>query len=208
MVSQVRHEVIDRRFQETGQVLWGSLAGSRRGTINGDEQFVSEMDFTESGQQGQTSRLPSEGLTPMPLDPRLGGRMERRLPIIVVVRLAQVEPADSDREERTYTDNISTRGARVFSRYPWQAGERVMVTPLREETASGNVVYCQTLSDGRYGVGVKFQGDLVMWSVIRRFDGVQISSPAKSESSTSGSEVTPQGGTDVPCDKSEDIAKK
>ena len=144
----------------------------------------------------------------MPLDPRLSGRTERRLPIIVVVRLAQIEPADSDREERTYTDNISAQGARVFSRYSWQAGDKVVVTPVREETVSGKVVYCQTLSDGRYGIGVKFQGDPVKWAAIRRFDGVQISSPAKAESSTGGSDVMPQDGTDVTRDKSEDVAKK
>lgn len=144
----------------------------------------------------------------MPLDPRLSGRMERRLPIIVVVRLTLAEPAHSDREERTYTDNISAQGARVFSRFPWQAGDKVIVTPLREETASGSVVYCQTLPDGRYGIGVKFQGDPVTWSAIRRFDGVQISSPAKAGSSTGGSDVMPQDGVDVPRDKREDVAKK
>lgn len=134
--------------------------------------------------------------------------MERRLPIIVVVRLAQAEAADSDREERTYTDNISARGVRVFSRYVWQVGDKVMVTPLREETSSGNVVYCQTLPDGRYGIGVKFQGDPVTWAAIRRYDGIEISSPAKSESSTGGSDVLPQDGSAAPCDKSEDVAKK
>ncbi len=166
------------------------------------------MELSKPDPHGPTSGVPSKGLSDMPLDPNLSGRMERRLPIIVVVRLAQVEPADIEREERTYTDNISAQGARVFSRYPWQAGEKVMVTPVREETASGKVVYCQTLPDGRYGVGVKFQGDPVTWSAIRRFDGVQISSPAKSESSTDVSDVMPQDGTDVPGDKSEDVAKK
>jgi hypothetical protein len=166
------------------------------------------MDLSKPEQHGQTSGVPSEGLSDMPLDPRLSGRMERRLPIIVVVRLAQIEPADSDREERTYTDNISAQGARVFTRYPWQAGDSVRVTPLRKETASGKVVYCQTLPDGRYGIGVKFQGEPVTWSVIRRFDGIKISSPVKSESTTGGSDSMPQGGTHVPRDKSEDIAKK
>jgi len=144
----------------------------------------------------------------MPLDPRLGGRTEKRLPIIVVVRLAQVEPAESEREERTYTDNISARGARIFSRYPWHAGDAIMLTPLREETASAKVIYCQTLPDGRYGIGVKFQGDPLTWSVIRRYDGIQISSPAEAESSTGGPDLMPQDKTDVPRDKREDVAKK
>ena len=52
----------------------------------------------------------------MPLDPWLSGRMERRLPIIVVVRLANCVPASVDGEEKTYTDNVSPRGARIFSK--------------------------------------------------------------------------------------------
>ena len=144
----------------------------------------------------------------MPLDPKLmSGRLERRLPIIVVVRLEQAEAADREREERTYTDNISARGARVFSRYVWQVGDKVMVTPLKEETSSGNVVYCQTLPDGRYGIGVKFQGHPVTWAAIRRYDGIEISSPVKSESNTGGSDVLPQDGSAAPCDKNETLPR-
>lgn len=64
----------------------------------------------------------------MPLD-HAQCRMERRLPIVVVVRLAQAECAGADGEERTYTDNISQRGARVYSIRPWQPGDAVQVTP-------------------------------------------------------------------------------
>jgi hypothetical protein len=144
----------------------------------------------------------------MPLEPTLSGRIERRLPIIVVVRLEQAESANSDREERTYTGNISARGARVFSRYPWQIGDKVMATPVRGKTASANVVYCQKLPDDRYGVGVKFQDQPVTWSVIRRYDGIEISYPAKSQSSAAGPDSKPQHGTKAPLDKSEDVAKK
>jgi hypothetical protein len=38
----------------------------------------------------------------MPLDYALSGRMERRLPIVVVVRLAQAECASTDGGERTF----------------------------------------------------------------------------------------------------------
>jgi hypothetical protein len=108
--------------------------------------------------------------------------MERRLPIVVVVRLAQAESASSDGGERTYTDNISQRGARVYSIRPWQLGEAVQVTPRNDDPACGNVVYCQTLEDGRFVIGVKFQDRPVMWSAVSRYDGLQ-SSPAKSRSS-------------------------
>src|SRR5215472_17083993 len=71
------------------------------------------------------------------------GLMERRLPIIVVVRLELAENTDADTEERTFTDNISAHGARVFSRQAWRPGDRLRVTPLNGDTACGQVVYCQ-----------------------------------------------------------------
>ena len=118
----------------------------------------------------------------MPLDPTVSGRMERRLPIVVVVRLAHAERAGADGEERTYTDNISSRGARVYSNRPWQLGDAVQVTPRNGAPARGKVVYCQTLPDSRYVIGVKFQDRPITWSAVCRYDGLQIS-PAESESS-------------------------
>jgi hypothetical protein len=118
----------------------------------------------------------------MPSDLELNGRMERRLPIIVVVRLAHCTPGGTNGEERTYTDNISSRGARVYSVRPWQIGDAVQVTPRNDAPACGDVVYCQTLEDGRFVIGVKFQDRPVMWSVLLRYDGLQISPPAKSTS--------------------------
>ena len=51
----------------------------------------------------------------MPQDRTLAARMERRLPVIVVVNLAYLERTDTDETEWTFTDNISGRGARVRS---------------------------------------------------------------------------------------------
>jgi hypothetical protein len=118
----------------------------------------------------------------MPLDPTLSGRTERRLAIVVVVRLAGAECASTDGGERTYTDNISTGGARVYSVRPWQLGDAVQVIPRNEGPACGKVVYCQTLSDSRHVIGVKFQNRPITWSVVCRYDGLQIS-PAESKSS-------------------------
>ena len=116
----------------------------------------------------------------MPLDYTLRGRMEKRLPIIVVVRLARAEPTGAQKEERTFTDNISSRGARVFSTRPWQLGDAVQLTPRNEGLALGKVVYCQLLPDNRYVIGVKFQDRQVAWSAVRRYDGFSL--PAKPES--------------------------
>jgi hypothetical protein len=126
---------------------------------------------------------PVKGLSDMSLDQTISGRMERRLPIILIVRLAVARSAGTDGEERTYTDNISAHGARVFSKQPLQPDDEIMVTPVNEEAVCGNVVYCQRVGDNLYGIGVKFQDRTVTWSAMRRFDGIQLSSPPKPKSS-------------------------
>lgn len=109
----------------------------------------------------------------MLLQQTVSGRMNRRLPIVVIVRLALAERTGADAEERTYTDNISAHGACIFSTHPWQLGEKVRVTPVNEEsTAFGKVVYCHKRADGHYDIGVQFQDSPVMWSALRRYDGL------------------------------------
>ena len=142
------------------------------------------MDVLHQNQRATAiADLPGQGLSDMSLDHTLSGRMERRLPIIVVVRLAQAEHGGADREERTYTDNISPRGARVFSIRPWQPGDAIRIAPRDEDPAFGNVVYCQALPDGRFIVGLNFRDRPITWSAIHRYDGSQAGVTAKSQSS-------------------------
>ena len=96
--------------------------------------------------------------------------MEKRLPIIVVVRLVHETAADTNGEERAFTDNISPFGARVFSRHSWQPGDPIRIAPINEEPVFGEVVYCQQLPDERYRLGVKFEGGPVTWSILQRYD--------------------------------------
>jgi PilZ domain len=119
----------------------------------------------------------------MPQDRTLVGRMERRLPIIVVVSLKYLERADIDGTEWTYTDNISAHGARLFSRRNWQPGDEITLTPFKEETASGSVVYCQRIADNRYWIGVKLRDHPTTWRIIRRYDGIQMNALAESKPS-------------------------
>jgi len=102
------------------------------------------------------------------LDLGPSGRIERRLPIIVVVRLAPLASAASD-GERTFTDNISPHGARIFSKHAWQPGDMVRVTPLNADEAFGKVVYCQKLPDERFSVGVKFPDRPVPWPNLQKY---------------------------------------
>jgi hypothetical protein len=93
------------------------------------------------------------------------GRMEKRLPIAIVVRLARPKGQSTNGVEMTYTDNVSAHGARVVSTHPWNAGDVAEVTSLKDETTlSGKVTYCRQLVDGRYYIGLNFQGRRVTWS--------------------------------------------
>lgn len=109
----------------------------------------------------------------MSVDLILKGRMERRLPIIVVVHLAPADCQDTNanRIEKTFTDNISLHGARVFSRSRWEPGEMVRLTPLNHDSVCGKVVYCQRLPDDRHAVGVNFQSSEISWSILHRYGG-------------------------------------
>src|SRR5437016_13160833 len=94
----------------------------------------------------------------MYLDHRLGGRQERRLPVMVAVNLAPLEPTHRERHERTYTDNLSAHGARVRATCAWQLGEHAESTPVSgEATVRGTVVYCQRLDNDRFFVGCKIR---------------------------------------------------
>jgi hypothetical protein len=87
----------------------------------------------------------------------LSGRKERRLPVIVVVRLAGPGQVSGESHERTYTDNISLHGVRVLSTRPWQPGQHAEIIPENEEfPMRGEVVYCKRLDNDRFCVGVKF----------------------------------------------------
>jgi len=93
------------------------------------------------------------------------GRMEKRIPIAIIVRLTHVQDQTAKEPELTYTDNVSAHGARVVSSSPWQIGEVAQVTSLKEEsTLSGKVAYCLMLPNNRYFIGLNFQDHRVTWS--------------------------------------------
>ncbi|HKV64373.1 MAG TPA: PilZ domain-containing protein [Candidatus Acidoferrum sp.] len=97
---------------------------------------------------------------------RFIGRMEKRLPIAIVVRLACEQDQPVNGSELTYTDNVSAHGVRLVSSRPWKTGDVAMVTSLKEEEVPlrGKVVYCQRVSEGRYYLGLSFNGNRVTWA--------------------------------------------
>jgi hypothetical protein len=93
----------------------------------------------------------------MYFDKSLSGRNERRLPIMVDVRLAPLERVSAEGHERTFTDNLSAQGLRVHSTRPWHPDEQAEITPVKGETPMhGEVVYCQKVDNDRFFVGFKF----------------------------------------------------
>lgn len=109
----------------------------------------------------------------MQYDPGLAGRMERRLPIITIVQLARVLNSAPKAQERTYTDNISAHGVRVFSKELWQPGTDIRITSIKDDISiDGKVVYCEQIEERRFCLGVNFQEERVTWSTYLRFDGV------------------------------------
>ena len=103
----------------------------------------------------------------------LSGRKERRLPIVVAVRLEASDREGDKEHEQTYTDNLSAHGVRVMSARRWHAGEEAEITPVQEESRMrGEVVYCQKLDDAHFFVGLHFPYNRISWSALQRYDGI------------------------------------
>ena len=100
----------------------------------------------------------------MSFTPRYVGRMEKRIPIALVVHLAPPRQESANRAELTYTDNVSAHGACIVSTRSWRPGELAEVTSLKDETTlRGKVIHCQKRSDDRYCVGLNFLGHTISW---------------------------------------------
>jgi hypothetical protein len=85
---------------------------------------------------------------------RSDGRLGRRIPKRLTAELSH--PDESMPKEMTFTENVSTSGARVTTARHWQPGTRVLVTLLRIGVRSeGRVAYCQRKESGDFAIGVE-----------------------------------------------------
>lgn len=83
------------------------------------------------------------------------GRIEKRLRVSVSLELSKLQ--DPNSADQTVTENVCSAGARVLSRQAMEPDERLMVGFLELDLrADAHVIYCQCLSDGRFGVGLQF----------------------------------------------------
>src|SRR5258708_19702838 len=89
--------------------------------------------------------------------PARSGRLEKRIRLAVPVQISSLlDPAAT---EHTTTENVCSLGIRTLTQRARDLNERLMISSLMGELRTlAHVVYCQRLPDGRFGVGLRFQG--------------------------------------------------
>ena len=82
-------------------------------------------------------------------------RSDKRIPMEVAVLISghKITPG----VENTFTENVSTRGARVVSVLRWETNDRLtLASRAGDFHSTARVAYCQTLRGAGYAVGVEF----------------------------------------------------
>lgn len=92
--------------------------------------------------------------------PVRSGRLEKRILLVAPVEISSLlNPAAT---ERTTMENFCSLGIRILTQRARELNERLWVRLLDGDLrALARVVYCQRLPDGRFGVGLQFQGQAV-----------------------------------------------
>ena len=66
--------------------------------------------------------------------------------------------------EMTFTENVSSRGARVLSERRWQPNERLAIASLSGDFRTmARVVYCHALNGGEFAIGLEFLEPIGSW---------------------------------------------
>ncbi len=85
------------------------------------------------------------------------GRIENRIRLAIPLEVSKLwDPAGWD---HTITENVCSNGVRVLIRRAIEPNERLMLRLFEgDPQTQARVDYCERLPDGRYGVGLQFQG--------------------------------------------------
>lgn len=68
--------------------------------------------------------------------------------------------------ETTFTENVSARGARVFSNRRWRPNDRLIIATLTGSfRAAARVAYCENTPENGFAVGVEFLEPAGNWIV-------------------------------------------
>jgi len=91
-------------------------------------------------------------------------RRERRIPMEVGVHISGHIAIPGI--ETTFTENVSSHGARVFSVRRWMKNDRLMITTLTGSFQSvARVTYCQLVREAGFAVGLEFLEPSGKWVV-------------------------------------------
>lgn len=94
----------------------------------------------------------------------LAPRREARAPIEMAVQITG--HAEFPGAETTFTENVSARGARVWTAHPWKAGTRLTLTTLPGSFRSiARVAYCHSVRGAGYAVGLEFMESAGAWII-------------------------------------------
>lgn len=87
--------------------------------------------------------------------PFTASRRERRVPMEVGVQI--LGNSNSPGKETTFTENVSSRGARVISSRRWNINERLTVMTMTGSFRSlARVAYCEIVPNAGFAVGLEF----------------------------------------------------
>jgi hypothetical protein len=90
-------------------------------------------------------------------------RYEKRIPMAIAVHISGHRLAPG--VETTFTENVSSRGARVASTRRWRPNEMLEIASLPGDfRAKARVAYCQTQSEG-FVIGLEFLEPTGRWVV-------------------------------------------
>lgn len=74
--------------------------------------------------------------------------------------------------ETTFTENVSPRGARVFSSRPWRLNDSLTLTTVTGGFQSiARVAYCEHIPNAGFAVGVEFVESRGQWVLANSFAG-------------------------------------
>ena len=93
-----------------------------------------------------------------------GVRREKRVPMEVGVRISGHLATPGT--ETTFTENVSSRGARVLSSRRWKTNDQVMIATMTGAFKSvARVAYCFITANSHFAVGLEFVEPTGHWIV-------------------------------------------
>lgn len=94
-------------------------------------------------------------------------RRETRIPMEVAVHISGHAAVPGT--ETTFTENVSSRGARVLSSRRWKINDRLTIATLPGSFRSiARVAYCQHVPGTGYAVGLEFVEPTGSWVVTEK----------------------------------------